>query len=115
MTKEKAKKEHLGVKLQDKLNKNEDFLQSLLSKSENGKLTFNLKETDVIVNEVLDSIIELTDEFDELALHGFGIFKAVRREQRKGRNPQTGKEILIKAKRVPKFEPKKVFKDVIAK
>lgn len=115
MTKEKAKKEHLKAKLRDKLNKNEDFLQSLLSKSENGKLTFNLDETDIIVNEMLDSVIELTDEFGELALQGFGNYKAVRREQRKGRNPATNQEILIPAKRVPKFKPGKQFSDVIAK
>ncbi len=40
-------------------------------------------------------------------LIGFGTFKVDKRKARKGRNPRTGEEIKIKAKRVPKFVPGK--------
>ena len=40
-----------------------------------------------------------------LSLIGFGSFSVTRRAARKGRNPQTGKEITIKAKNVVKFKP----------
>jgi len=35
------------------------------------------------------------------------------RKARKGRNPQTGEEIKIKAKKVSKFVPGKALKDVV--
>ncbi|MEJ6682144.1 MAG: HU family DNA-binding protein, partial [Flavobacteriales bacterium] len=41
---------------------------------------------------------------DRLSLVGFGSFSVSRRNERKGRNPQTGKEITIKAKNVVKFK-----------
>ncbi len=41
---------------------------------------------------------------DRVALVGFGTFSISKRAARKGRNPQTGKEIQIKAKNVVKFK-----------
>lgn len=41
---------------------------------------------------------------DRVALVGFGSFSVSDRAARKGRNPQTGKEIEIKAKKVVKFK-----------
>ncbi len=41
---------------------------------------------------------------DRVALVGFGSFSVSNRAARKGRNPQTGKEIQIKAKKVVKFK-----------
>ncbi len=38
-----------------------------------------------------------------MTLIGFGTFSVAERKARKGRNPQTGKEIKIAAKKVPKF------------
>ena len=42
---------------------------------------------------------------DRVALVGFGSFSVTKRAARKGRNPQTGKEINIPAKKVVKFKP----------
>jgi DNA-binding protein HU-beta len=44
---------------------------------------------------------------------GFGTFSVVKRAARKGRNPQTGKEIKIAAKHVPKFTAGKALKDIV--
>ena len=41
---------------------------------------------------------------DRVALVGFGSFSVAKRNARTGRNPQTGKTIQIKAKRVAKFK-----------
>lgn len=41
---------------------------------------------------------------DRVALVGFGSFSVSNRAARKGRNPQTGKEIQIEAKKVVKFK-----------
>ena len=42
---------------------------------------------------------------DKVALVGFGTFSVSARSARTGRNPQTGKPITIKAKKVVKFKP----------
>lgn len=42
---------------------------------------------------------------DRVALVGFGSFAVAKRAARKGRNPQSGKEIKIAAKKVVKFKP----------
>jgi DNA-binding protein HU-beta len=42
---------------------------------------------------------------ERVALVGFGSFSVAKRAARTGRNPQTGKEIKIAAKKVAKFKP----------
>jgi DNA-binding protein HU-beta len=42
---------------------------------------------------------------DKIALVGFGTFSVSERKARTGRNPRTGAEIKIKAKKVAKFKP----------
>lgn len=48
-----------------------------------------------------------------VSLVGFGSFSVAKRSARKGRNPRTGKEIKIPAKKVPKFTAGKAFKDAV--
>lgn len=108
----KAGKDEFIGKLQSKLNENVDFLESLSNKK--GNLKFNLKESEVVVAACLESIMELTNEYGALGVKGFGDFKTVHREQRKGRNPQNGEEVLIPAKRVAKFKPGKTFSQVVS-
>ena len=56
----------------------------------------------------LDSFIGATSDTlkkgESVALVGFGSFSVSRRAARKGRNPQTGKEIQIAAKNVVRFK-----------
>jgi DNA-binding protein HU-beta len=58
--------------------------------------------------KALDGFIESTTKAlkkgDRVALVGFGSFSVTKRAARKGRNPQTGKEITIKAKNVVRFK-----------
>ena len=49
----------------------------------------------------------------KITLVGFGTFSKVRRKARKGRNPQTGEAIKIKASNSVKFKPGKKLKDAI--
>jgi len=51
---------------------------------------------------------------DAVTLIGFGTFKVAQRNARKGRNPGTGEEIQIKAKKVPRFVPGKALKDAVS-
>jgi len=49
----------------------------------------------------------------KVTLVGFGTFSKVRRKARKGRNPQTGEAIKIKASNTVKFKPGKALKDAV--
>ena len=50
---------------------------------------------------------------DRVQITGFGTFERRKRKKRLGRNPQTGKEIQIEARMVPKFVPGKALKDAV--
>ncbi|WP_305908701.1 HU family DNA-binding protein [Methylomarinum sp. Ch1-1] len=50
---------------------------------------------------------------DSVALVGFGTFAVKERAERKGRNPQTGAEITIKAAKIPSFKAGKSLKDAV--
>jgi DNA-binding protein HU-beta len=49
----------------------------------------------------------------KVTLVGFGTFQKTRRKARKGRNPQTGAVIKIKARNVVKFKPGKKLREAI--
>ena len=59
------------------------------------------------LNAVTLNITKCLKKKDKLTLTGFGTFSVAKRRARKGRNPQTGAEIDIRAANVPKFKPGK--------
>ncbi len=66
------------------------------------------------LNAFVDSITKALKKKDgKVTLVGFGTFSKVRRKARKGRNPQTGESIKIKATNVVKFKPGKRLKEAI--
>ncbi|MDT0160290.1 HU family DNA-binding protein [Bacillus sp. AG4(2022)] len=85
-------------------------VQELLASQE---VEFNKKDSTKLVDAVIDSIIGLTGETGKLQLVGFGTFEVKERAARLGRNPQSGQEIQIEAKRVPTFKSGKAFKDFV--
>ena len=64
---------------------------------------------------VHDSIKDALVKGEKVSLVGFGTFETRKRAARKGRNPQTGKEMKIAAKTVPAFKPGKALKDAVNK
>ena len=72
------------------------------------------KEAQAAVDCVFSTITKALKKKDAVTLIGFGTFKVAQRNARKGRNPQTGQEITIKAKKVPKFVPGKTLKDAVS-
>ena len=71
------------------------------------------KEAQAALDCVFSSITKALKKKDTVTLVGFGTFKVGQRKARKGRNPQTGKEIEIKAKTVAKFVPGKALKNAV--
>ena len=81
------------------------------------KLADETQLTKADCQRVLEATLEVTKKSikkgEEVRLIGFGTFLRAKRNARKGRNPQTGKEIQIKAHWVPRFRPGKEFKSYL--
>lgn len=64
-----------------------------------------------VLNSVTHNVSKCLRRKDKITLTGFGTFYVSKRKSRVGRNPQTGAEIQIKARNVPRFKPGKQLKD----
>lgn len=67
-----------------------------------------------VLDNLLDTIQSALAKGDDVAVVGFGRFVVKETAARKGRNPQTGAEVNIPAKRVPRFIPGSVFRASVA-
>ena len=77
------------------------------------KVVGTKKEAQAAVDCVFNTITKALKKKDTVTLVGFGAFKVSKRKARKGRNPRTGEEIKIKAKKVPKFVAGKALKNAV--
>lgn len=71
------------------------------------------KDAGKAVEAVFDTITSALANGEKVQLIGFGNFEVRERAARKGRNPQTGKEIEIAATKVPAFKPGKALKEAV--
>ena len=69
------------------------------------------KDAGAVLDAMLDSISGALSKGERVQLTGFGTFEVRAREERRGRNPQTGAEINIPARRSPVFRAGKALKD----
>ena len=67
------------------------------------------------IEALLESIKETLSSGEEIMLSGFGKFQVNEKSQRKGRNPATGKEMMIGKKRVVTFKCAGKLRDEINK
>lgn len=65
------------------------------------------------LNSFMDVVKKAVKKGDKVGLVGFGTFSVAKRAARKGRNPQTGETIKIKAAKVPKFTAGQGLKDAV--
>ena len=81
------------------------------------KIANDAKVTKVAAGKALDSFIDgvkkALKKGDKVTLIGFGTFSVTQRKARKGRNPQTGKEIKIPARKAPKFSAGQALKKAV--
>ncbi len=76
---------------------------------------FTKKDSGKAIEAILSAIAASLKSGDKVSLVGFGTFDIRKRQARKGRNPQTGKEIKISARKVPVFKAGKPLKDAVGK
>ncbi|BBO68807.1 DNA-binding protein [Desulfosarcina alkanivorans] len=81
--------------------------------NEVARLVSTKKQAQEIVDCVFSTVTDTLKKNEAVQIAGFGSFKTTKREARIGRNPQTGAEIKIEARMVPKFVPAKALKDAV--
>ena len=74
---------------------------------------FSKKESAELVEKVFEIIKETLADGEKVKISGFGNFVVREKNARKGRNPQTGEEILLDARRVLTFKPSLVLKNML--
>lgn len=71
------------------------------------------KDAGAAVDAVFDQITQALSRGDKVQIVGFGTFEVRERAARRGRNPQTGEEMSIAARRTPAFKAGKLLKDAV--
>jgi DNA-binding protein HU-beta len=66
-------------------------------------------KAEMVLNGILETMMKTMKDGEKVSLLGFGTFSVVHRVQKKGRNPQTGKSIVIPAHKAVKFKPGKTL------
>jgi integration host factor subunit alpha len=69
------------------------------------QLGLNKREAKEIVDMFFEEIRAALEKGEQVKLSGFGNFDLCNKNQRPGRNPKTGEEIPISARRVVTFRP----------
>ena len=77
------------------------------------RLGYTQNEVADVVQATLDAIVQLLAEGQRLEIRNFGVFEVKKRDARIGRNPRTGDEVPIEAKRVGTFKPGKALKEIV--
>ncbi len=74
------------------------------------KIGFSKKESAELVEMVFDIIKTTLETGEKIKIAGFGNFVVKEKADRRGRNPQTGEEIVISARKILTFKPSQVLK-----
>lgn len=72
-------------------------------------------QTRAVLASIIDSVMKTLKKGGKISLVGFGTFSRSNRKARIGRNPQTGKEIKIAAKKVARFKAGKSLSEFVNK
>ena len=73
------------------------------------------KDAEAALKAFTDTVSKELKKGGKVQLVGFGTFETSTRAASTGRNPQTGKEMKIKASKAPKFKAGKALKDLVNK
>ena len=88
--------------------KKADFIKAVAAKAGTSQ-----KAADTVLTAALGVIKDALKKGNSVAFLKFGTFKITKRAARKGRNPQTGKEIQIPAAKLPVFKASAAFKELV--
>jgi integration host factor subunit alpha len=69
------------------------------------------RESSEYVDTVIETVKQTLEKGEEVKLSGFGKFEVRHKDERLGRNPRTGEEIMIPERKVVRYKISGVFKD----
>ena len=75
------------------------------------KVGFSKKEAVRVVETIFDIMKETLERGEKIKISGFGNFVVRKKRNRRGRNPQTGGDIEISARKIMTFKPSQVLKN----
>jgi integration host factor subunit beta len=85
--------------------------RELIEKLAEKVTSLSLRDAEIIVNTVFDSMTEALASGDRIEIRGFGSFQVKQRRPREGRNPRTGDKVDVESKKVPFFKVGKELKE----
>jgi len=74
-----------------------------------------LKQTEIVVDTVFESIKDALQKGDKVEIRGFGNFRLKERRPRKARNPKTGESVDVPGKKAIRFKVGKALRDALNK
>ena len=77
------------------------------------KLGYSKKESIDMLETVLSIMKATVETGEKLKIAGFGNFEVKQKDDRRGRNPQTGETIIIESRKVLTFKPSNVLRQAI--
>ncbi len=77
------------------------------------KIGFSKKDSNEIVEKIFEILKRTLEKGESVKLSGFGKFEVRSKRSRRGRNPQTGQEMEITARRVLSFRPSQILRSVL--
>lgn len=75
--------------------------------------TYSKRDAAKIVESVFETMKDTLGEGEKIKISGFGNFVVREKKARVGRNPQTGEQIMISARKVLTFKPSQVLKSAL--
>jgi integration host factor subunit alpha len=74
-----------------------------LKDSISNHLNISSKESATLFETLMEAIKETLESGEDVMISGFGKFSVQNKNERRGRNPQTGEDIMIKPRKVVTF------------
>jgi integration host factor subunit alpha len=70
-------------------------------------------ESQKIIETIFETMKQTLSEGESVKISGFGTFNVKKKRERRGRNPQTGEDLQITARKVVIFKPSNILKDLV--
>lgn len=70
-------------------------------------------ESQKIIETIFETMKQTLSEGESVKISGFGTFNVKKKGERRGRNPQTGSDLQITARKVVVFKPSNIVKELV--
>jgi integration host factor subunit alpha len=74
---------------------------------------FSKHQSKALVEEIFEMVKKALESGDDVLISGFGKFSAKKKSPRRGRNPATGEDLTLDARRVVNFKCSGILRDKI--